>query len=196
MSMLLRIFSIYKITGISLSSPQYLIELLFTLLACVFFFVYTSKLFFKFHIKRIFYTVPLIYWLVMLILSYIRISRMALIMENALMVFATCTTAIFFLYFAKIANGIKTKESKQKIILFFGCLSILFCETFSFPQILFNYSVDQNVLHNDPSFLFIFLATGVFVAAFLGSFFAEKNLLKRKRHIAGSERILPIDNKE
>lgn len=195
-SMLFRVFSIYSKVGLSFSNPLYLVEALFTLLACVFFLAYSSKLFFHFHIKRVLYTVPLIYWLVMLILSYIRISRMALIMENALMVFATCTTAIFFLYFAKIANGIKTKESKQKIILFFGSLSLLFCFTFSIPQILFYYSEKQATLHNDPSFLFVFAATGVFIVAFLSSFFAEKNLLPRKRHIAGSERILPLDSQE
>ncbi|GEM_PF-4955206 len=196
LSMLFRVFSIYSKIGLSFSSPSYLVETLFTLLACVFFLAYSAKLFFNFHIKRVLYTVPLIYWLVMLILSYIRISRMSLIMENALMVFATCTTAIFFLYFAKIANGIKTKESKQKIILFFGSLSLLFCFTFSIPQIMFNYSENQVITHNDASFLIVFAATGIFVVAFLSSFFAEKNLLPRKRHIAGSERILPLDNQE
>ena len=193
LSLLLRVFSIYQKTGFDLTSPQYLIEGLFTIAACLFFFAYTAKRFFHFHIKRIFYVVPLVYWLFMLILSYLRISRMALIAENTLMILATCFTAMFFLYFAKIANGIKTQASKQKILLFFGSLSVLLCETFAFPQIFYNLSEKPAVVHNDISFMFIYLATGIFVASFLGTFFSERNLLKRKHHISGSERILPTD---
>ena len=192
-SLLLRLFSIYQKVGLSFTSPQYLLEALFTAIACLFFFVYSAKRLFRFHIKRILYVIPLVYWLFMLILSYIRISRMALIAENALMILATCSTAMFFLYFAKIANGIKTQKSKQKILLFFGSLSVLLCETFSFPQILFNLSENPNIVHNDVSFMLVYLATGIFVASFLGTFFSERNLLKRKRHISGSERILPTD---
>ena len=133
-SLLLRLFSIYQKVGFSLTSPQYLVEALFTIATCLFFFAYTAKRLFSFHIKRIFYVIPLIYWLFMLVLSYIRISRMALIAENALMILATCSTAMFFLYFAKIANGIKTQASKQKILLFFGSLSVLFCDIYDNPS--------------------------------------------------------------
>ncbi len=198
LSMLLRLFSIYQKIGFSLTSPLYLIEALFTIAACLFFLTYSAKRFFSFHIKRIFYVIPLIYWLFMLIISYIRISRMALITENALMILATCSTAMFFLYFAKIANGIKTQASKQKILLFFGSLSVLLCETFAFPQISFNISEKPDVVHNDISFMLVYLTTGIFVASFLGAFFSERNLLKRKHHISGSERILPtiIDNEK
>ncbi|MCQ2455348.1 MAG: hypothetical protein MJ090_04345 [Clostridia bacterium] len=192
--MFVRAFSLYtKIGGFSFSQIFNIIVIAVNIIVGVFFLLYSAKKFVYFHIKRIFYIAPLIYWIILMIYSYVRISKTPIISENALMILATTSTTVFMLYFAKIANNINSNSKRPKLLMLLGFLSATFCETFAIPQLIAIVAGKQSVLHNDFSFMLVFVSTGIFVLTFLNAFFANSNLIKRKRNNDESARVLPTE---
>ncbi len=155
----------------------------------VFLLFYAAKAIYSFHIKRICYVAPLVFFISNLLVFYVKTSRMSLIPENVFYVLAAASTTVFFLYFAKIANTITTKNS-HKILFFFGMLSIVFSEAFSIPQLV-SLVVNKNTyLHNELSTYLLFFVSGIFVLVFLKQFFRTKNLEKHSSD-SDNSKILP-----
>ncbi|MCQ2451420.1 MAG: hypothetical protein MJ080_05540 [Clostridia bacterium] len=172
-------------------SPFSSISLIISAAVCVFGFMYSSKTFIGFHIPGILYVIPLVFWLYKLIVIYVRIAKMSLISENAYLILATASIALFSLYFAKYANGMLTRFS-HKLLLLFGFLSVIFSETFALPSLIYYAKTSDGIVHNSIADLILYAVTGVMILIYLISFFSNKNLLRH--HKSETKNILPIEN--
>ncbi len=154
---------------------------IFTLCA-VFMFLYGLRYFTSYHLKRITYIAPAVFWLIYSLFSYVEISKMPIISENILMIFASLATIIFMLNFAKLANNIDDNKNIHKKLLFFGMLSAIFSETFAIPNLLLYVSGKIGTLHNGIDTFALFFSNGIFVIVFLAHFFSNKNLRRHSKH--------------
>lgn len=140
-------------------------------------YLFKSVLFYK--INKIFYIVPLLFWLLKLILSYIEISTMGLTFENSFYILACAFNVLFFLYFLKYKSRIYTNCS-HKLFLLISFFSTVCCEAYAVPQLINIFVLKQGTQHNSKLNYLLFVFTGVFVVVFIRSFFSMRNL-KRKR---------------
>lgn len=166
-------------------------RIILDLAVIAFFIMYASKSFLKYHIPNLVYVIPLVYWMYNLIVSYIRISKMPLIAENTMLMLATASTVIFWLFVSKLANGIRSDKSIHKKILSVGIFSAITSITFSVPTLI-SHIIKNTTIHNDICTVIIYLVNGVFVSVFLNSFFSNRNLSKHSHH-SGSNKILPLN---
>lgn len=176
----LDVFAVFKSSYIA--SWQKYIVVVVGLLTIAFFALYALKAVKKYRLERLIFIVPTIYFAVRLIVSFISIAPIALISENAYMVLAQCSTALFMFEFAKIANGYDKAKSYKKILVV-GALAVMFNAVFSVPQIVLLLTDFNSSEHQPTMALISSLLVAVFITMYLLAHFSNKNLKDhRYRH--------------
>ncbi len=192
MSFVFAIFMIFKsVDGITLIINEESTEILPIVInfICAFFFIiYGLNGFLVISFSNYLSVIPLVYWIVNLVYNYIQISKMQLIAENAYLILANASTALFSLYFAKLCFKIKS-ANLHKYILSTGIIATEFSVIFAVSHILSAVRTDMP-LHNDLLTSFIYLINAIFIITFLFRYFSNGNLSHHHRN-SGSKNILP-----
>ena len=165
------------------------------LLTVAFFVAYAIKGVKKYRLEKLLYAIPAIYFAAKLVLVFISIATLALISANAYMILYYSFTTLFFLEFAKIANGYD-KEKSYKKILITAALSAMFSAVFSVPQMFLLLTDSKATLHQSSAVLFSAMLTGVFVMIYIMAHFSNKNLKNhhyRKKKGDEGEKFLNVE---
>ncbi len=141
-------------------------------LAAIFFVTYFVAALFAVEISKFSFAVPLLYYAIRLIRIFAKMTSVTLIFNHAFSLLASCAAVLFFLQFAKYANGfIGEKENKKTL-----CYASL-CATFSFgtsvPQIV-KYYTDSAPLQEDAVSLLVHFVTGIFALCFVYACFVKE----------------------
>ncbi len=189
---LIDIISIFKnsIQNETSVSTLDIVRTIMDLAVITLFVMYALKSFVSYKIPGLAYIIPLVYWMYILIVSYIRISKMPLIAENSMLMLATASTVVFWLFVSKLANGINEDKNLHKKILAVGIFAAITSMAFSVPTLI-SHIFKSVTVHNDSCTVLIYLVNGAFISVFLNSFFSNRNLSKHSRH-SGSNKILPL----
>jgi len=154
---------------------SFILNLIFAIFALSAFLSYILN----FEIPDYFYCVPMFYWLIYLVINYIKISKMTLIGENLWLMSATAAATLFSLEIAELTYRIKTKLLYKKVLIT-GVLSASLCIGFSLPQLVYNFIKPSAVVHNEMIFLVQYLAFGIFTIVYLLSYFSDSNFPVQK----------------
>ncbi len=147
----------------------------------VFFVAYGLKMFKNYHIKRRFYVVPVLYWMVKLIFIFTGISSLALISDNVFLVLSYCSALVFMLEYSKFANKIDVDMNYKKLFAS-GLAAVILCAVTSFPRFIAVIIGNTKILHESIVSSVTLFFTAVFIAAFIFNDYSVHNLKVKKRH--------------
>ena len=136
--------------------------------AAIYFLFFAISPLFKFEIKPIFSTLPVIYSIIRLICDFTLVSKLAIISDNIILIAVYSISMLFFLNFAKLYNGIEDDKNYKKILSYGLTLSVL-SFTCSVPNLIFAsifYGFDHISIYTNISVLIL----GIFDTAFVFSF--------------------------
>lgn len=143
-------------------------------LTVAFFAAFGARQFIKFDIPKEAAIIPTLYLIIRIICDFTKISSLALISDNILLMGAYCSGLWFMLQFAKFYN--KTDDDKGfRKLLGSGILASCLCITQSVPHIIMNFWTGYSYLHTSVAENLAILAMGVFVLAFVLTHFSKKN---------------------
>lgn len=166
--------------------------------SAVFYVMYGIKGFKKYHLEKLFYIVPTVYFALRLVVTFVSIAPLALISDNAYMVLAQCSTTLFMFEFGKIANGYD-KEKSYKKILAAGAAAVMFNAVFSVPQIILLLTDFKAIEHQPALTLLSSMIVCVFIVMYLLAHFSNKNLKNhhyRRKKEAEEAKYLKLDSPE
>lgn len=190
---------VYAVFGSSYAAAwQKYAVLLVGIATMAFFLFYAAKAVKKYHLEKLLYMIPAIYFALRLMVTFVSIAPLALISENAYMVLAQCATTLFLFEFGKIANEYD-KEKNYKKILVTGVLAVLFNGLFSIPQMILLLTDFKSTEHQPASALLSSLFVGVFVTIYLLAHFSNKNLKNhhyRRKKEGDEDKFLKVDSPE
>lgn len=140
--------------------------------AAIFFVTYFVAALFGVEISKFSFAVPLLYYAIRLIRIFAKMTSVTLIFNHAFSLLASCAAVLFFLQFAKFANGFIGKKENIKT-LSFASLCAIFSFGTSVPQIV-KYYTDGTALQEDAVSLLIHFVTGVFALCFVYACFVKE----------------------
>lgn len=148
-----------------------------------FFLAYGAKFIHNYRLPRPLYVIPVCFWVVKLVFSFTTVSSLALIVDNAFMLFCYSAVLIFMLEFAKLANDKDIKTNHKKLMAS-GIAAVILCASISVPRFAAIVMGRAEVLHENLSSILSIFTVGCFIAVFLLSHFRDENLSSRhKRRI-------------
>lgn len=152
-----------------------------SVVCAVFFAVFSASCFFKKKFPVSFFIVPVVYYLLKLVTTFISISALSLTLENIILILSLCATLIFVLEVAKVENDIDKEHNYRKVFIS-GTLCASLSFLYSIPQTAVYLFASDARLHDGPFALVSEFATGIFAVTFIASYFSKYNLRKKRHH--------------
>ncbi len=172
MSLLYEIFTEDTASGIQ--PWQALLLKITGVLAIAYFVVYAVKGYINIKLPNICAALPVVYFIVRIICSFISVSASALVSDDLFLLSSYSAVVLFMLQFGKLYNGLD-KEYNFRKLLSSGLLSIILCFSQAIPHIAANLISGGDYLHTAYSSSISLLFTGVFILVFILSHFSTKN---------------------
>ena len=139
---------------------------LITVFAAMYFIVWAVSCFIKIKFKPIIHIIPIIYFLVKTIFTFISISPLALISDNAFLMAGYCLSLLFFINYGKLFNGIKCQNNARKILCT-GFTAAIICISQSASYFLVNVFGKEKYLHSDSNVIFTLFVMGLYILGFI-----------------------------
>ena len=151
-----------------------ILRLIFAICAIIFWLLYAAKSFVSIKIPSFCYLFPCFYMILKTIVEFTRISTIALITDNLLLISALCSITVFFLQFAKLYNRVDTEKNFRKTLAS-GLVSVFFCIMQSVAFFIYNILSNFENIHTSVSANITLLIFGLFIMTFILSHFSQKN---------------------
>lgn len=150
------------------------------LVSVVFLVCYGVTAFASFHLPRVSFIAPVIYWLFKLVCVFTSISSISLLTDYAFMMLSICATLLFMFEFAKIANKIDLKISYKRMLIT-GLLASFFSILTVVPPLLARLFGATTVFREGSADAVVYLLSGVFITVFIMNIFKGANLTNAKK---------------
>ncbi len=150
------------------------------IISVVFFVCYGVTAFVSFHLPRVLFIAPVIYWLFKLVCVFTSISSISLLTDYAFMMIAICATLLFMFEFSKIANKINLKSSYKKILAT-GLIASFFSFLTVIPPLLARAFGAVTVFREGSADAVVYLLSAVFIIVFIMNMFKGENLTNAKK---------------
>ncbi len=144
------------------------------LAAAVFFLLFALAGFFGKKLPEKATIIPLIYFILKTIHSFLAISAIALIPDNIMMILVYCSVILFFLEFARVYNNATDERSFRKLMAS-GFASVILCFAQSVPHIFLDVSLTEAASRTSIFSSINILFIGFFITAFIFSHFSKRN---------------------
>lgn len=147
-------------------------------IAAAYFIILALSFFVKITFKPMVHIIPIIYFIIKTIFTFIGISPLALISDNALLMAGYCLSMLFFINYGKLFNGINCENNARKL-LGVGFPAAIICISQSVAYFLVNIFGKEKYTHSDLDVMFTLLFIGLYIIAFTIS--CEMKLQNKKR---------------
>ena len=143
--------------------------------AIIFFVVYAISLCTPFvKVPRVFFAIPVFYFIAKIMCDFTSISSLALISDNVFYLASLCSSLVFFLQYFKLYAGFD-KERNFRKLLASGIAASVFCLTQSVSYIVYNIANKGGYSHISKAANYGLLATGLFIVIFVLTHFKRKS---------------------
>lgn len=137
-----------------------------TVITAAYFIVWAVSCFVKITFGPMVHIIPIIYLIIKTIFTFIGISSLALISDNALLMAGYCLSMLFFINYGKLFNGINRENNARKL-LGVGFPASIICISQSVSYFLVNIFGKEKYMHSDLDVIFTLLFIGLFILTFV-----------------------------
>ena len=149
-----------------------------TVITAAYFIVWAVSCFVKITFGPMVHIIPIIYLIIKTIFTFIGISSLALISDNAFLMAGYCLSMLFFINYGKLFNGINRENNARKL-LGIGFPAAIICISQSVSYFLVNVFGKEKYIHSDSDIIFTLFFIGLYILAFI--IFCEVKIQNKKR---------------